>query len=171
MKEEVPVATEEADVTAEAPVLSEKAVVGVKEAVLAQEAPIPSEEAPIEETAVLAEKAPSTAAEAPTMEEAALTFTLPLKDTKVSESQDATFECTVSRPNEPALWSKDGEEVTADEHIQIASQDYTHSLMLKDTQKDDEGEYTVKCGDVESRAKLMVEGTHGYWIATLCYVV
>ena len=89
-----------------------------------------------------------------------LTFTMPLKDTQVEESEDATFNCTLNKPDQTAAWSKDGQEVTADSHFVINSEDCSHMLTVKASSKDDEAEYTVKCGDVTSSAKLTVEGTH-----------
>ena len=84
--------------------------------------------------------------------------TLPLKDQQIKEGDDVTLECTVTKPDLTAEWTKDGSLIEPSEKIIPKSADKTHSLLIKNVEIDDAAEYIVKVGDVTSKSKLEVQG-------------
>ena len=79
-----------------------------------------------------------------------------------------TLECKLSRPAE-LKWFKDEQEITADEHFDITVDGSVHKLTLKNTVLEDEAEYTVRVGDLSSKATLWIEGEIITWdIPTVC---
>ena len=95
--------------------------------------------------------------------EAPVSFTVPLKDTTVPEEESVTLECELSKPDQKVKWLKDGKEIKPDKKrgIEIKVDGKKHILTIPKSLVDDTGDYTVKCGDVESKAKLTVEGKNG----------
>lgn len=91
-----------------------------------------------------------------------LAFTKPLKEKRVVEGQSATLECKLSRPAD-VTWFKDGKEIQPNEHFDITVDGTIHKLNLKKTSLNDEAEYTVKTGDISSKATLWIEGR--YYVA------
>ena len=88
------------------------------------------------------------------------TFTAPLKDVSILEEESVVFECEMSKPNQKVKWLKAGKEVKPDKKrgIEIVVDGTKHILKIPKSQLDDTAEYTVKCGDVETKGKLTVEG-------------
>ena len=92
-------------------------------------------------------------------------FTTPLKDVTLPEEQSATLECELSKPNQKVKWFKNGKEIKPDKKrgIQPKVEGIKHSLTIPNTEKDDTAEYSVKCGDQETKGKLTVEGMLGIY--------
>ena len=86
-------------------------------------------------------------------------FTTPLKDVTVPEEQSMTLECELSKPDQPVKWLKNGKEIKPDKKrgIQPKVEGSKLSLTIPKTVLDDTAEYTVKCGDQETKGKLTVE--------------
>ncbi len=88
------------------------------------------------------------------------TFTQPLKDQTVPEDESVTLECELSKPDQKVTWQKDGKEVKPDRKRGITqkSDGRRHSLTIPKALMDDAAQYTARCGDQESKAKLEVQG-------------
>ena len=71
-----------------------------------------------------------------------------------------TLECELSKPDQPVKWFKNGKEIKPDKKREIIPKvDGTkYTLTIPKTLKDDTAEYSVKCGDQETKGKLTVEG-------------
>ena len=98
--------------------------------------------------------------------EAPIKITKPLKDKKVKEQETATFECELSRPVEEVTWLCNGKPVALDDRVKVTSDGKKHSLTFTKAVMDDAAKYTIKIGDVESSAKLTVEGRLGISLST-----
>ena len=87
-------------------------------------------------------------------------FTIPLKDITVPDEQSVTLECELSKPDQKVKWLKDGKEIKPDKKRGILSKTdgRRHSLIIPKTETDDTAQYSVKCGEEETKAKLTVEG-------------
>ena len=88
------------------------------------------------------------------------TFTTPLKDVTIPEDQSVTLECELSKPDQKVKWFKDGKEIKADRKRNIVPKvdGSKHSLTIPKSLIDDTAEYSVKCGDEETKGKIRVEG-------------
>ena len=91
--------------------------------------------------------------------EASAEFTLHLEDEEVEENESATFTCQLSKPNGKVSWMKNGEDLKENEECHITSEGNEHSMTISKVKLEDAAEYTVRCGDVESKARLSVKGT------------
>ena len=89
---------------------------------------------------------------------APVTFTLPLKDTAIKESETVTLECQLSKPDQKITWYRNGKEIIPSGHITISSDGLTHSLSINKSLLEDSAEYSAKCGDQATSARLTVEG-------------
>ena len=71
-----------------------------------------------------------------------------------------TLECELSKPDQPVKWFKNGKEIKPDKKRGIIPKvDGTkYTLTIPKTLKDDTAEYSVKCGDQETKGKLTVGG-------------
>ena len=92
-----------------------------------------------------------------------MTFTLPLKDTVIKESETVTLECQLSKPDQKVTWYRNGKAITPDEHIAISADGVMHTLTINNSVLEDGAEYSVKCGDQTTSAKLTVEGWKTYF--------
>ncbi len=88
------------------------------------------------------------------------TFTEPLKDLTVPEEESVTLECELSKPDQKVKWLKDGKEVKPERKkgITTKTDGRRHSLTIPKASLEDAAEYTVKCGDQETKAKVDVQG-------------
>ncbi|XP_036427021.1 immunoglobulin-like and fibronectin type III domain-containing protein 1 isoform X2 [Colossoma macropomum] len=82
-----------------------------------------------------------------------------LKDAKVVEGQDATFECILSGPVAKITWcAKDASVEPGDKYDITVSEDMlTHRLVVKNCQPGDKGIYTAIAGIKLSKASLNVK--------------
>ena len=56
-------------------------------------------------------------------------------------------------------WYKAGKQISpSDKHYKISDEDCTYKLVILDCTQDDQCQYTMKCGDLSTTAKLTVEG-------------
>ena len=86
-----------------------------------------------------------------------------LTDVEVLESQTATLECEVSRPNQQAKWFKDGTpvEVTSGGRIRIVVEETKHRLVIKEAELQDSAQYSIDFGgNNSSTATLSVAGMY-----------
>lgn len=82
----------------------------------------------------------------------------PLTDVEVKESETATLECEVSKPDQPASWTKAGKPITAGGRVEIVTEGTIHRLIIKDAKLEDQAEYSISVGDKTSQASVFVEG-------------
>ncbi len=87
-------------------------------------------------------------------------FTEPLKDLAVPEEESVTLECELSKPDQKVKWLKDGKEVKPDRKkgITTKTDGRRHSPTIPKASLEDAAEYTVKCGEQESKSKVDVQG-------------
>ena len=86
-------------------------------------------------------------------------FTVDLSSVEVTENEDATFTCELSKPNVDVTWFVKGNKVKPDKKFEIDSQDYTYMLTIKNTSLADAGEVSIVAGDCKSTAQLVVKGS------------
>ena len=75
------------------------------------------------------------------------------------ETQTATLECEVSKPDQTAVWRKGSLTLQTGGKYEIRVDATKHTLIIQDTQPNDQVEYTVVFGDKKSTATVFVEGT------------
>ena len=82
-----------------------------------------------------------------------------LPEQVVEEEEPVTFMCKESQDGQPVTWYKDGHELKdGDDGCIISSDGVTSTLTLPKSEVADSSEYTVKCGDVETPAEVVVAG-------------
>jgi len=96
----------------------------------------------------------------------AVEFAAKIKDVKVTESEDAIFQCVLSTPLNRITWSKvDSSLDHGDKYEVTVSEDkLTHTLRVKDCQIADNGAYYAIAGITSSSASLRVEGGTAFFI-------
>ena len=83
----------------------------------------------------------------------------PLEDQEVLERQTITLICEVSKPDEKAVWSKDGKEFTSSDRLQIRVDGTKHVLIIENAELADVAEYTIAfANNVSSSAKISITG-------------
>ncbi|KAM4741229.1 immunoglobulin-like and fibronectin type III domain-containing protein 1 [Anableps anableps] len=90
-------------------------------------------------------------------------FVAKIKGTKITENEDAIFQCVLSTPLNKITWSK---EDTSLEHggkyeLTISEDKLTHTLRIKDCQMADKGAYYAIAGITSSSASLIVQADSG----------
>ena len=91
--------------------------------------------------------------------EASAEFALHLEDEEVEENESATFTCQLSKPNRRVSWMKNGQDLKENGEYHVTSDGNEHSMTISKVKLEDAAEYTVRCGDLESKARLCVKGT------------
>jgi len=84
-------------------------------------------------------------------------FTKPLEDVKVTERENAIFECCVSHKNVPVTWFVAGTEVVPGPKYQILADEFTHRLAINVAKPADEAEVKAVFRDQTCTAKLIVQ--------------
>ena len=83
----------------------------------------------------------------------------PLEDQRITSIPSSVkFECEFSRAV-PAVWSKKGRPISANEHYGISAEGTVHKLDVLNAVENDEGEYSITAKNATSTASLFVEGT------------
>ncbi len=93
-------------------------------------------------------------------------FNTTLKDTKVTEGQDAVFECALSDPVPQITWCANDISV---EHggkydITVSEDKQVHKLAVKNCTNEDKGVYVAIAGLRSSQGTLDVEGKLLYFL-------
>ncbi len=78
------------------------------------------------------------------------------------------FECELSKPVKKVSWLRNGKAVTPDSRVKVTSDGTKHSLTFTQAKVEDSAKYSVKVGDLESTAKLSVEGG---WLSSSVFLV
>lgn len=81
-----------------------------------------------------------------------------MEDKVCSESQNVTFSVEVSHPGIDPLWTFRNQQLKAGAKYKIESKGTSHSLVVFDTMKDEEGQYMFHAGEKTSSAQLTVSG-------------
>ncbi len=96
--------------------------------------------------------------------ESGVTFTLPIEQRETYEREPVTFLCRLSKPG-AVRWFAGDREVRAEEAeaagVLLEARDggLEHTLTVPAPTLEHAASYTVKCGDEESSARLIVHGT------------
>ncbi|WAR10976.1 TITIN-like protein, partial [Mya arenaria] len=92
------------------------------------------------------------------VEESPLEFTMPLQEQMECVQGDAvTLTCEVNKPNRPAMWLRDGEQVTIADGYEIIVDGNVHSLVIRQASLEHEAEYTCMIGNADTTTTLYVE--------------
>lgn len=84
---------------------------------------------------------------------------VPLRDRyDAAEGDLISMICEVNKPGVPAMWLKDGEQITVADGYEIVMDGCRHILRIPSCELEDDAEYTVMVGDLESITNLFVEG-------------
>ena len=85
-------------------------------------------------------------------------FLAKLTEQYVEETQECIFTCVVDREDVTVDWfHNDTPLLPSDKHV-LKDEKKTHTLVIKNTDHSDIGEYTVVVGDSRSSAKLNLDG-------------
>ena len=85
---------------------------------------------------------------------------IPLSDQHCIEEESAEFTVKLTKPGIQVKWLKNGQEVKADAHFKLTSDDTTYRLTIPKSHLEDTAEYTIVLPDgKESKASLTVAGT------------
>uniref|UniRef100_A0A3B3U0A8 Immunoglobulin-like and fibronectin type III domain-containing protein 1 n=1 Tax=Poecilia latipinna TaxID=48699 RepID=A0A3B3U0A8_9TELE len=99
-------------------------------------------------------------------------FVAKIKDSKVTENEDAIFQCVLSTPLNKITWSK--EDVSLEHggkyEITISEDKLTHTLRIKDCQMADKGAYYAIAGITSSSTSLTIQGTLPFFTKTYWYL-
>ena len=91
--------------------------------------------------------------------ESPLEFRTPLRDRlECLEGDTITLACELNKPNKPAMWLRDGEQITVADGYEIIVDGNVHKLVIRRASFDDEAEYTIMVGNNESSTMVFVEG-------------
>lgn len=66
--------------------------------------------------------------------------------------------CEVNKPDRPAKWQRNGQDVTPTDHIQITADGCTHTLSISSANLEDEAVYKCIVGDKKSSGRVTVKG-------------
>ncbi|XP_074642623.1 twitchin-like [Tubulanus polymorphus] len=82
----------------------------------------------------------------------------PLQDQKVNELPNtATFECELSKAGLDVKWFKNGKPISPGDKYKMVSDKGVYRLIVNDITADDDADFSIKVGDIESNAALLVE--------------
>ena len=86
---------------------------------------------------------------------------LPLKETNVTEDEDAEFTCELSKPDALVKWFKNGVELTANEHVSFETAGTKRTLKIHKSVLDDAATYQcqIVSNGASSQAELSVTGS------------
>ena len=86
---------------------------------------------------------------------------LPLKETNVTEDEDAEFTCELSKPDALVKWFKNGVELTANEHVTFETVGTKRTLKIHKSVLDDAATYQcqIVSSGASSQAELSVTGS------------
>jgi obscurin-RhoGEF protein len=84
---------------------------------------------------------------------------MPLQEqTECIEGDTVTLVCEVNKPNKPAMWLRDGEQIVPGDGVEITVDGNIHKLLIRRASLDSEAEYTCMIGNVDTTTMLYVEG-------------
>ena len=89
---------------------------------------------------------------------------LPLKESSVTEDEDAEFTCELSKPDALVKWFKDGVELTPSEHVSFETVETKRTLKIHKSVLDDAATYQCQIisSSASSQAQLTVTGSPNY---------
>jgi len=87
---------------------------------------------------------------------------LPLKETSVTEDEEAELTCELSKPDTLVKWLKNGVELTASEHVGFETDGTKRTLKIHKSVLDDEAMYQcqIVSSGASSQAQLTVAGLY-----------
>ena len=73
--------------------------------------------------------------------------------------ETVTLSCELSKPGQEVIWLRNNVPLSlSDERFEIVNKDNSHQLHIRKVTQEDEGDYRVRIGDLESTAKVTVTG-------------
>lgn len=85
-------------------------------------------------------------------------FVRGLEDVRVIENENATFECEANKPDFKVSWSTKGKQISPSNKYKISQVGKQHTLNIEKVQLDEAGHVSAAIDDVNTRARLIVEG-------------
>ena len=82
---------------------------------------------------------------------------MPLKDLKVTEPEEAIFECEFSVPNVDVKWTVKGKPVESSPKCSVKADGKKHELTVTKCRPADQGQVTCTYGDFTTTANLDVQ--------------
>ena len=100
--------------------------------------------------------------------EAPVTFTVQLQDQTVTEDEDLTLTCEVSKPEVKVIWMKDGKKIKSGDRYEMRSEGCVHMFMIRGLTMDDAAEYGAKVANEKTVAKIEVKGNGRNLVGRKC---
>lgn len=82
----------------------------------------------------------------------------PLHDVTTKEGESFIMECELSKPDIPARWFKDGQEIIPSDHYRLSVDGNVHRLQVATAMLEDEADYSIEVKDKTCKAMVLVEG-------------
>jgi len=93
----------------------------------------------------------------------------PLANQEVTETEDATFTCKLSKVYQVVTWGVKGKDVSPGDKYIMKVQEDEYRLTIKDCTLEDMGVVTIETKDCKSKAQLTVNG--GYLVLLEFYYI
>lgn len=93
-----------------------------------------------------------------------------LDSTEVPETYSGEFECVVSREDAEGHWFFGEKLVSSSSKYVVSSRRGRHSLSVKNVQKEDQGKYTFKVGELKTSASLKMKCEFFTSCCDICFV-
>lgn len=82
----------------------------------------------------------------------------PPREKTVLVGRRAVLEVTVSRSGGQVCWLREGVELCPGDKYELRSHGPTHSLVIHDVRREDQGTYCCQAGEDSAYTRLLVEG-------------
>ncbi|KAM4688626.1 obscurin [Discoglossus pictus] len=79
-----------------------------------------------------------------------------LKDENITEGEQATFHCELSKPDATVQWKKDNTLLKSSEKYIMRQEGHVAELVIPDVNEKDAGKYICVCGNLETSSTLRV---------------
>ena len=74
------------------------------------------------------------------------------------EGEKVLLEATLSKPDYPVKWMKDGKPLTANDRVRLIVDGCVHRLEIDSADIDDEATYSLQASDKTCKGLVLVEG-------------
>ena len=89
-------------------------------------------------------------------------FTVKLQDYTVTEKDEVTLDCELSK-DVPVMWYHSEKELITSKMVLMKSEGLRRVLVLKKVEEKDKGQYVCDCGTDKTMAKVIIEGKSISW--------
>ena len=99
-----------------------------------------------------------------------LSVVVPLKDQTVHENESVTLTWKLSLPGQEVKWYRKDKVMAlkSGNKYHMLENGSEYSLTISNAVKADACEYLVKCGNIDSAAKVLVKGKHMFVLTSRC---